>query len=120
MSDDTRNVGAPDRDCIHVNDADAPQYCTKTFGVGAEALCAAVQRVGPVAASVRQRLGAWAERSAMSLSEYRRKRSFAKTREPEPGKALPPGQRAIFVVQLHHASRRHSDFCLQVGDALKR
>ncbi|PPV06366.1 ATP-dependent DNA ligase [Xanthomonas bromi] len=55
----------------------------------------------------------------MSLSEYRRKRSFDKTREPEPGKALPEGQRAIFVVQLHHASRRHYDFRLQVGDALK-
>ncbi|MEA9747176.1 DNA ligase D [Xanthomonas campestris pv. raphani] len=55
----------------------------------------------------------------MSLSEYRRKRSFDKTREPEPGKLLPQGQRAIFVVQLHHASRRHYDFRLQVGDALK-
>ena len=55
----------------------------------------------------------------MSLTEYRRKRSFDKTKEPEPGKALPPGQRAIFVVQLHHASRRHYDFRLQVGDALK-
>lgn len=55
----------------------------------------------------------------MSLSDYRRKRSFDKTREPEPGKAPPRGQRAIFVVQLHHASRRHYDFRLQVGDALK-
>ncbi|WP_369941989.1 DNA ligase D [Xanthomonas medicagonis] len=55
----------------------------------------------------------------MSLAEYRRKRSFDKTREPEPGKALPQGQRPIFVVQLHHASRRHYDFRLQVGDALK-
>lgn len=55
----------------------------------------------------------------MSLVEYRRKRSFDKTREPEPGKPLPRGQRAIFVVQLHHASRRHYDFRLQVGDALK-
>ncbi|KTF32518.1 DNA ligase D [Xanthomonas vesicatoria] len=55
----------------------------------------------------------------MSLSEYRRKRSFDKTREPEPGKTVPAGQRAIFVVQLHHASRRHYDFRLQVGDALK-
>ncbi|MDH5823962.1 DNA ligase D [Luteimonas sp. RD2P54] len=55
----------------------------------------------------------------MSLTEYRRKRQFGKTREPEPGKRLPPGQRAIFVVQLHHASRRHYDFRLQVGDALK-
>jgi bifunctional non-homologous end joining protein LigD len=55
----------------------------------------------------------------VSLTEYRRKRSFDKTREPEPGKRLPAGQRAIFVVQLHHASRRHYDFRLQVGDALK-
>jgi bifunctional non-homologous end joining protein LigD len=55
----------------------------------------------------------------MSLTEYRRKRHFGKTAEPEPGKALPPGKRAIFVVQLHHASRRHYDFRLQVGDTLK-
>ena len=55
----------------------------------------------------------------MSLTEYRRKRQFTKTREPEPGKRLPQGKRAIFVVQLHHASRRHYDFRLQIGDALK-
>ncbi|RYI09280.1 MAG: ATP-dependent DNA ligase, partial [Acetobacteraceae bacterium] len=55
----------------------------------------------------------------MSLTEYRRKREFSGTREPEPGKSLPKGERAIFVVQLHHASRRHYDFRLQVGDALK-
>ena len=54
----------------------------------------------------------------MSLAEYRRKRHFGKTREPEPGVA-PIGQRPIFVVQLHHASRRHYDFRLQVGDSLK-
>lgn len=55
----------------------------------------------------------------MSLTEYRRKRNFAGTREPEPGKRVPQGKRAIFVVQLHHASRRHYDFRLQIGDALK-
>ncbi len=55
----------------------------------------------------------------MSLADYRRKRSFDSTREPEPGKRPPRGQRPIFVVQLHHASRRHYDFRLQVGDALK-
>src|SRR4051812_49053543 len=55
----------------------------------------------------------------MSLVEYQRKRQFNKTREPAPGKPLPEGRRAIFVVQLHHASRRHYDFRLQVGDALK-
>lgn len=55
----------------------------------------------------------------MSLVEYRRKRRFGETLEPEPGKALPKGKRTIFVVQLHHASRRHYDFRLQIGDVLK-
>src|SRR5688572_2104460 len=66
----------------------------------------------------------------MSLTEYRRKRQFDKTREPAPeASARKPRKRAaavatqvhrpIFVVQLHHASRRHYDFRLQVGDALK-
>jgi bifunctional non-homologous end joining protein LigD len=54
----------------------------------------------------------------MSLLDYRRKRSFDKTREPAPGAPVEP-KRAMFVVQLHHASRRHSDFRLQVGDSLK-
>ncbi|WP_342315632.1 DNA ligase D [Lysobacter sp. FW306-1B-D06B] len=55
----------------------------------------------------------------MTLTEYRRKRQFTRTREPEPGKRVPQGKRAIFVVQLHHASRRHYDFRLQIGDSLK-
>jgi bifunctional non-homologous end joining protein LigD len=59
------------------------------------------------------------EQTCVSLTEYRRKRKFGETREPEPGKVLAKGKRAIFVVQLHHASRRHYDFRLQVGDALK-
>lgn len=54
----------------------------------------------------------------MSLQEYRRKRNFAKTREPSPEGSARGQRRAIFVVQLHHASRRHFDFRLQVGDAL--
>ena len=55
----------------------------------------------------------------MSLAEYRRKRAFDATPEPEPGKPMPRGRRPMFVVQLHHASRRHYDFRLQIGDALK-
>jgi bifunctional non-homologous end joining protein LigD len=54
-----------------------------------------------------------------SLRDYQRKRDFSRTREPagnEPGKT---DRRTIFVVQLHHASRRHFDFRLQVGDVLK-
>ncbi|MUV14727.1 DNA ligase D [Noviluteimonas gilva] len=68
----------------------------------------------------------------MSLTEYRRKRHFDKTREPSPEARAPAKKavkrkaaktpevhRPIFVVQLHHASRRHYDFRLQIGDALK-
>jgi bifunctional non-homologous end joining protein LigD len=55
----------------------------------------------------------------MSLQEYRRKRDFARTREPSPDGSAGTRGRAIFVVQLHHASRRHFDFRLQVGDALR-
>lgn len=55
----------------------------------------------------------------MSLREYQRKRHFENTGEPRPDATVPAGQRALFVVQLHHASRRHYDFRLQVGHALK-
>jgi bifunctional non-homologous end joining protein LigD len=55
----------------------------------------------------------------MSLHDYRRKRDFARTREPAPDNSAPGAGRAIFVVQLHHASRRHFDFRLQVGDVLR-
>ncbi|ODU52810.1 MAG: DNA ligase D [Lysobacteraceae bacterium SCN 69-48] len=55
----------------------------------------------------------------MSLVEYRRKREFSRTREPAPGRSRSHGDRAIFVVQLHHASRRHYDFRLQVGGVLR-
>jgi bifunctional non-homologous end joining protein LigD len=54
----------------------------------------------------------------MSLQEYRKKRDFGRTREPAPERSARTG-RAIFVVQLHHASRRHFDFRLQVGDVLR-
>ena len=55
----------------------------------------------------------------MSLLEYRRKRRFDRTREPAPGSIPTSGDRPIFVVQLHHARRRHYDVRLQVGDVLR-
>lgn len=55
----------------------------------------------------------------MSLDEYSRKRQFQATPEPPAGRMRRKNARAIFVVQLHHASRRHYDFRLQVGDTLK-
>lgn len=56
----------------------------------------------------------------MALEDYARKRRFDKTPEPSGRKARTQvGKRPIFVVQLHHASHRHYDFRLQVGDTLK-
>jgi bifunctional non-homologous end joining protein LigD len=55
----------------------------------------------------------------MGLAEYRRKRAFERTPEPASGDRASPGHRPIFVVQLHHARRRHYDLRLQVGDVLK-
>ncbi len=55
----------------------------------------------------------------VSLHDYRRKRDFSRTREPAAIARATAGKRAIFVVQLHHASSRHYDFRLQVGDVLK-
>ena len=54
-----------------------------------------------------------------SLHEYRRKRDFSHTSEPSGREGVPAQRRAIFVVQLHHASSRHFDFRLQIGDVLK-
>lgn len=53
----------------------------------------------------------------MSLAHYQRKRAPNQTPEPFGGRRKQG--RPIFVVQLHHASRRHYDFRLQVGDVLK-
>jgi len=54
-----------------------------------------------------------------ALHDYRRKRDFSKTREPAPEAVVATPGRSLFVVQLHHASRRHFDFRLQVGNVLK-
>ena len=54
----------------------------------------------------------------MSLREYVKKRRFDSTPEPGPEGSARAG-RELFVVQLHHARRRHYDFRLQVGDVLK-
>src|SRR5258708_9184777 len=53
----------------------------------------------------------------MSLKEYARKRSFAKTPEPKPSE---PAARAgnFFCVQRHHATRLHYDFRLEIDGAL--
>ena len=53
----------------------------------------------------------------VSIREYRRKRNFATTSEPRTG--VRAGKQRLFVVQLHHASRRHYDFRLELDGTLK-
>lgn len=55
----------------------------------------------------------------MSLEVYSRKRDFSRTREPAPRAPGMRTGRSVFVVQLHHASRRHYDFRLEVDGLLR-
>ncbi|MDR6675691.1 DUF3606 domain-containing protein [Xanthomonas sp. 1678] len=57
MSDDKNNAGSPDRDRINVNEDYELQYWTKTLGVSADELRAAVEVAGPTAEAVRAHLG---------------------------------------------------------------
>ncbi|MEV5551069.1 DNA polymerase ligase N-terminal domain-containing protein [Streptomyces sp. NPDC052309] len=54
------------------------------------------------------------------LRDYRGKRDFGRTGEPEGGHTAPSGaEEPRFVVQIHDASTLHFDFRLQVADVLK-
>ena len=53
----------------------------------------------------------------MSLTLYKKKRSFNQTPEPEGGKASKKELR--FVIQKHAASRLHYDFRLEMDGVLK-
>ena len=54
-----------------------------------------------------------------ALAEYRRKRDFGKTAEPEGGKAKPRVGALRFVIQKHEASRLHFDFRLELDGTMK-
>jgi bifunctional non-homologous end joining protein LigD len=54
----------------------------------------------------------------MSLTAYKKKRNFSKTREPS-GKVKPSATKLAFVVQRHKASHLHYDFRLELEGTLK-
>jgi bifunctional non-homologous end joining protein LigD len=57
----------------------------------------------------------------MGLTEYKRKRDFARTSEPRGGKPRPKAVRGAsrFVIQKHDARRLHYDFRLEMEGVLK-
>ena len=55
----------------------------------------------------------------MSLTEYKNKRHFQKTPEPEGKARSGKGDKLVFVVQKHAASHLHYDFRLELKGALK-
>jgi bifunctional non-homologous end joining protein LigD len=55
----------------------------------------------------------------MSLAEYKAKRDFGRTPEPQARAAGRGRHRPLFVVQEHHASHLHYDFRLEADGVLK-
>lgn len=60
-----------------------------------------------------------AKRAAPELTEYRRKRDFSKTPEPEGGKSSGRVKALRFVIQKHAATSLHFDFRLELDGVMK-
>ncbi len=56
---------------------------------------------------------------ADSLSTYRSKRDFKKTKEPSGEVGIKPSNRLRFVVQKHDATRLHYDLRLELDGVFK-
>ena len=54
-----------------------------------------------------------------SIDDYRRKRDFDETPEPRPGDARVRGERPVFVVHRHDATRLHYDLRLEMEGVLR-
>src|SRR3977135_2429674 len=54
----------------------------------------------------------------MSLQEYRRKRDFAKTKEPRGAQRAAAQKDLLYVIQKHDASHLHYDFRLELDGVL--
>jgi len=83
---------------------------------------------GPAAGAGRDpdgRLDPGAQPAGGTLAEYRRKRDFSRTSEPDgraggdPNAGGGPSERLTFVVQKHAASTLHYDFRLELDGVLK-
>ena len=60
-----------------------------------------------------------AKSAGAQLAEYRRKRDFSRTDEPEGAKQSPARAGLAFVIQKHAASRLHFDFRLELDGVMK-
>ena len=60
-----------------------------------------------------------AAKKAAPLTEYRRKRDFTKTAEPEGARAPEPRDTLAFVIQKHAARNLHFDLRLELDGVMK-